>query len=322
MLHNSSTEPTPTPRVLSCSHFSILNKVGQGGYGKVFKAIHLSSDKTVALKFLNPEDTKGFSQSTIREIQTLQRLSHPHIVQYLGVGLATNREVFAILEYCPKSLHHMMYLKPLSPALVRSIMHDIFKGLHYMHSHHFVHRDIKAPNCLVTAEGRVKLADFGLTRFIPDASYRLTASVGPRTHPPPELIVGDLPYGVGVDIWACGVIMYELCTTSRLVPSELNEQPVAIARLVLRMFLDETKVNDMTDLVVIKKLRALVIDSSYVHLNKFVREIVGSKIENLGDLLLESLLSVNPAKRPRTDAILNHVYFADVSNSSDTALDR
>eukprot|EP00033_Pygsuia_biforma_P001868 GCRY01002088.1.p1 GENE.GCRY01002088.1~~GCRY01002088.1.p1 ORF type:complete len:169 (-),score=15.26 GCRY01002088.1:10-516(-) len=149
--------------------YEVVQKLGKGAYGIVWKAIDKKTREVVALKkifdaFQNATD----AQRTFREIMFLQELhSHEHIIRLLNVLKADNdRDIYLIFEYMETDLHAVTRANILEEIHKQYIMYQIFKGLKFMHTGKVLHRDMKPSNVLLNSECLVKIADFGLARSI------------------------------------------------------------------------------------------------------------------------------------------------------------
>jgi len=203
--------------------------VGSGTYGKVFKGLNVYTKKLVALKRIRMEGERdGFPVTAVREIKLLRSLSHRNVVHLQEVMVEGN-ECFMVFEYLSHDLtgllNHPNFV--LEPAQKKHLAQQMFEGLDYLHSRGVLHRDIKAANILVSSEGILKLADFGLARFY--AKHRqldYTNRVITIWYRSPELLLGETRYGPAVDIWSAACVLVEIFTKHAIFPgdgSEINQ---------------------------------------------------------------------------------------------------
>jgi len=188
--------------------FEFLGLVGQGAYGKVFKARERATGALVALKKVKSEHTQdGFPVTGLREVKLLQSLKHDNVVT-LREMVSRKGDIFLKFEYVPHDLVGLLKQQhiTLEHAHIKSLMHQLLKGLAYIHAKGVLHRDLKAANLLVTANGTLKLADFGLARFYYKRNTKgdYTNRVCTIWYRPPELMLGLTVYGPEVDIWSAG----------------------------------------------------------------------------------------------------------------------
>jgi len=198
---------------------SILQLIGAGGMGAVYKARQPALDRLVALKILPPGDADGinFAERFNREARALARLSHPNIVAVHEFGHVQDLHYF-IMEYVDGvNLRQLEQKGRLSPREALQIIPQICDALQYAHDEGVVHRDIKPENVLVDRKGRVKIADFGLAKILGiDAEQaRLTAEgqvMGTPHYMAPEQIERPLHVDHRADIYSLGVVFYEMLT--------------------------------------------------------------------------------------------------------------
>ena len=143
-------------------HFMMLEQLGEGNYGQVYKACHKKSGHIVAIKVV---PISSDIESLRKEIQILKQCKCPHIVWYFGSYLKGD-DLWLILEYCNAgSVSDLIKStdRTLNEFEIASILHAVLKGLVYLHDTKKIHRDIKAGNILLDNRGNAKLADFGVS---------------------------------------------------------------------------------------------------------------------------------------------------------------
>eukprot|EP00743_Colponemidia_sp_Colp-15_P001567 GILK01001712.1.p1 GENE.GILK01001712.1~~GILK01001712.1.p1 ORF type:complete len:845 (-),score=150.63 GILK01001712.1:357-2891(-) len=203
--------------------FQKLEQIGEGTYGKVYKARNKVSNEIVALKKINMENEKeGFPITAIREIKILKRLNHPNVVKLLEIVTSKATEynkkrgsVYMVFEYMDHDLTGLIDMRPrinFTIPQIKCFMKQILEGLDYCHLNNIMHRDIKGANLLISNGGVLKLADFGLARPYSEQSMRYTNRVITLWYRPPELLLGSIKYGPAVDMWSVGCIFSELLT--------------------------------------------------------------------------------------------------------------
>lgn len=203
--------------------YDVVQKLGKGAYGIVWKATDKKTQSKVALKkifdaFQNATD----AQRTFREVIFLQQMNaHENIVQLQSVLKADNdRDLYLIFEYMETDLHAVIRANILEDVHKQYVMYQSFKALMYMHSAELVHRDMKPSNLLLNSECLMKVADFGLARSLlqnttgvhDDAASNpiLTDYVATRWYRAPEILLGSTKYGKSVDMWSLGCIFGEM----------------------------------------------------------------------------------------------------------------
>ena len=228
--------------------YEVAQKLGKGAYGIVWKVTDKKTKQTMALKkvfdaFQNSTD----AQRTYREVIYLRQMEHENVVKLESVMKADNdKDLYLIFEYMETDLHATIRANILEDIHKQYIMYQSFKALHYMHSAHLVHRDMKPANLLLNSECLMKVADFGLARSINDAPqppekadtmtdyvatrwYASLAHTSPSKSPPlrsapqlcpfplamrryraPEILVGSNQYSYQADLWSLGCIFGEM----------------------------------------------------------------------------------------------------------------
>ena len=197
----------------------ILELVGSGGMGAVYKARQAKLDRIVALKILPPEvgQDPAFAERFAREARTLGRLGHPGIVGIYDFGQAGNL-YYLLMEYVDGSnLRQVIDAGKLAPAEALAIVPQVCEALQYAHDEGVVHRDIKPENILLDKKGRAKIADFGLAKLLahPPGSFTLTDTqqvMGTPHYMAPEQLTSTRAVDHRADIYSLGVVFYEMLT--------------------------------------------------------------------------------------------------------------
>ena len=210
---------TPAKRVERDStvagKYRILEKLGEGGMGMVYRAQDLRLDRTVALKFLPPELTRDpeARKRFIQEAKTASALDHNNICTIHEIDEGEDEQVFiAMACYEGESLKDKIKRGPLEEREVLDIALQVGGGLEKAHKKSIIHRDIKPANIMVTSEGVAKILDFGLAKIKGEARLTRTGTtVGTVAYMSPEQAQGE---GIDqrTDIWSLGVVLYEMLT--------------------------------------------------------------------------------------------------------------
>jgi len=197
-------------------------KLGEGTYGKVYLAQDKVTKEYVAMKkmVLETED-EGIPSTAIREISLLKELSdHPNIVKLKNVLYLRNK-LYLIFEYLEQDLKvYMDSVSVMDSTLVKSYLYQMLKGIEYCHSHRILHRDLKPQNLLIDKRGRLKLADFGLSRAFGIPLRHYTHEVVTLWYRAPEILLGQSRYSTPVDIWSAGCIFAEMASKMPLFPGD------------------------------------------------------------------------------------------------------
>ncbi|MEX2174011.1 MAG: serine/threonine-protein kinase [Pirellulaceae bacterium] len=197
----------------------ILELLGRGGMGSVYKARQKNLDRMVALKVIPPDAAKdpAFAERFAREARALARLNHPSIVTVYDFGQA-GQVYYLLMEYVDGvNLRHALQASALQPREALAIVPQICDALQYAHDQGVVHRDIKPENILLDRAGRVKIADFGLAKLLGLGAddFQLTRTqqvMGTPRYMAPEQIEKPASVDHRADIYSLGVVLYEMLT--------------------------------------------------------------------------------------------------------------
>ncbi|XP_071392032.1 serine/threonine-protein kinase 4-like, partial [Centroberyx affinis] len=188
--------------------FDVLEKLGEGSYGSVFKAHYKETGEIVAIKQVPVESDL---QEIIKEISIMQQCNSPHVVRYYG-SYFKNSDLWIVMEYCGAgSVSDIIRLrnKTLTEEEIATIVQSTLKGLEYLHFMRKIHRDIKAGNILLNAEGQAKLADFGVAGQLTDTMAKRNTVIGTPFWMAPE-VIQEIGYNCVADIWSLGITAIEM----------------------------------------------------------------------------------------------------------------
>lgn len=220
----TTLEPVPpltTEDLPRFSGYEVLALVAKGGMGAVYRARQPRLDRLVAIKTMTPETEQqpSFAERFAREARALAQLGHPHIIAVHDFGEA-NGSYYLVMEFADgPNLRQLLRGGPLDLPTALRITRAVCDALHYAHEEGIVHRDIKPENILTDQKGRVKIVDFGLAKLLhlPDraSAVHLTGPyqvMGTLHYMAPEQLHNPLQVDQRADIYALGVVLYEMLT--------------------------------------------------------------------------------------------------------------
>jgi len=211
-LEGNMTHSGKAPTTVRIGKYKIGKTLGHGSFGKVKQAKHILTGVQVAIKIINRSKIRSaeMSDKVRREIQILMMLKHPHIIRIYEV-IETPTEIFLVMEFVSggELFDYIVTRGKLHEEEARRLFQQVVSALAYCHHHGVVHRDLKPENLLISADGSIKVADFGLANLMQDGEF-LRTSCGSPNYAAPEVISGSLYAGPEVDCWSAGVILYAL----------------------------------------------------------------------------------------------------------------
>jgi len=231
--------PEPAQLAAQFPQLEIIELLGMGGMGMVYKARQPRLDRIVALKILPVESQQhpSFAERFGREAKALAKLNHPGIVNIYDFG-QTKDYYYFVMEYVDgMNLRHLLHNQPLEPRQALELVTQICTALQYAHDEGVVHRDIKPENILLNKKGQVKIADFGLAKLLgtaPDTALTMSqAAMGTLNYMAPEQRQNAQSVDHRADIYSLGVVFYEMLTGE--VPMGRFEPPSKRAQVDVRL---------------------------------------------------------------------------------------
>ncbi|KAI1132942.1 Pkinase-domain-containing protein [Nemania abortiva] len=300
----------------SVERYDKLNDIEEGSYGWVARAKEIRTGKVVALKRLkidtNESTQVGLPETGLREIQILKDCSHQNIVELLEVvvGEDTSRieNIFLVLEFVEHDLKSILedMPEPFLASEVKTLLLQLASGVAYLHDHWILHRDLKTSNLLLNNRGRLKIADFGMARYVGDPPPKLTQLVVTLWYRAPELLLGTKTYGAAIDMWSVGCIFGEILTREPLLPGKNEVDTLSKVFELCGIPTDESWPGFRR----LPNARSLRLPSK--NAPAATGSIIRAKFPLLtaaGSALLSGLLSLNPDARPTAKEMLQHEYF-------------
>lgn len=295
--------------------FDYIAQVGQGTYGKVFKVKNTLTGKLLAMKRLRVDnENEGFPVTAAREIKLLQSIHHTNIVHIEEMVVAKG-EIYMGLDYVEHDLAGILLNNELviEPGHAKSLAKQMFRALGFLHKKKILHRDIKGSNMLITADGVVKLADFGLARKLDlvEPNQRLTNRVITMWYRPPELLLGTEFYGGEVDIWGLGCLLVEIFTKQPLFHgTDEVSQLQAIYNIMGAPSAESWP--EHLELPWIYLMKSMGPQNGMGNARyQFDRIFAGPNISSNCFDLASKLLQLNPSKRLTATEALDHPYFVE-----------
>lgn len=326
-------------RCRSVENYDKLNDIEEGAYGWVSRAKDAATGKVVALKRLkiDPKDRGGLPVTGLREIQILKDCDHRNVVKMreVVVGDDTSRiekyafapcvsvqphannlfsifSIFLVLEFLEHDLKSILedMPEPFLASEVKTLLQQLASGVAYLHDHWILHRDLKTSNLLLNNRGRLKIADFGMARYVGDPPPRpLTQLVVTLWYRAPELLLGTARYGPAIDLWSVGCIFGELLTREPLLQGRNEVDELTKIFELCGLPTDDTWPGFRR----LPNARALRLPTSSSASGLQSGSSIRTRFPLLttaGVSLLNSLLSLDPSRRPTAHEMLSHEYFA------------
>lgn len=301
--------------------YQVLEVIGEGAYGIVCSAIHIPSQRKVAIKRITPFDHAMFCLRTLREIKLLRHFCHENIISILDIlqplSFETFKEVYLVQELMETDLHRVIRTQQLSDDHCQYFIYQTLRALKALHSADVLHRDLKPSNLLLNANCDLKLCDFGLARsarpppnVANDSSTFMTEYVATRWYRAPEVMLTFKEYTRAIDMWSVGCVLAEMLSGKPLFPGrDYHDQ--------LSLILDVLGTPSIDDFYAISSPRS----------REYIRALPFRKGRDFSSMFaganplaidfLEKCLTFSPRRRITVVEALQHPYFEPYHDPDD-----
>ncbi|OAF67297.1 hypothetical protein A3Q56_04945 [Intoshia linei] len=293
------------------NRYEIIKKIGQGTFGEVFKGVIKKNRTPVALKrLINRKNSGGFPVTSLREIKILKTLNHQGVIALLDIVYSKNGDsldVYLVFEFGDHDLAGILSNKSVvfSIGEIKHLMMQLTDAIFYIHVKKMIHRDMKTSNILVTNEGKIKIADFGLARSL-SREGRYTTKVVTLWYRSPEILFGLNSYDQKVDIWSVGCIIAEMWLRSPFLKGSSEIEQI---NCIIDMFGSPTEEN-WPGVTKLPEFDMVKFPKKFT--NNF-KNFMSKHIHDV-DLLhyLSKLLILDPVQRTNSyDAVNDSIYWVD-----------
>ncbi|OHT01316.1 CAMK family protein kinase [Tritrichomonas foetus] len=191
--------------------YKILRTLGEGAFSKVKQAVNTKNNQVYAMKIIDNNLVKqnNMENQLKREIKVMSQMDHPGLIKLHAV-MHSSKNIFLVLDLAEggELFNKLAQDGPLPESIARSYFQQLIDALDYMHSRNAIHRDLKPENLLLDAEGKLKIADFGLSIMAQSSDDLLKTRCGTPNYVAPEIFCADGYVGPPADIWSAGVILF------------------------------------------------------------------------------------------------------------------
>lgn len=224
--------PRTIPFDFASQGYDLLKEIGSGQFGRVYLVTRFKDGEELIAKIVDLSNLeRADKERAAQEVNVMQQLSHPHIVKCWDAFLYRNTYLVIIMEYCQGGdmaalLNNMRATNTrFSEREILEVLHQLASAMAFIHSHRILHRDLKPSNILITHNGGLKIADFGVSKRVDNTAAAAQTSVGTPQYTPPEMVMTQV-YTSQCDMWALGCVVHEMMA---LQPAFQGESVLALA---------------------------------------------------------------------------------------------
>ncbi|CAK5074490.1 unnamed protein product [Meloidogyne enterolobii] len=292
--------------------FRRLEMLGEGSYATVWKSENRIDGSIVALKEIRLQEQEGLPFTAIREISLLRALRHANIVRLHQIIIQQPKALVLVFEYMKTDLaKYLENYSPngLDPLQTKVLLFQLLRGLAFCHERKILHRDLKPQNLLLSIEGELKLADFGLARAKSVPSRTYSHDVVTLWYRPPDVLLGSTVYSTSLDIWGVGCIFAEMCSGSALFPGA-NEVSDQLHKIFSVRGLPNLEL--WPEVVNLPKWSLFTFPNTYIELDLLTYQPAFYKLGDEGLKLITQLLQLKPTDRISAEGAMLHKYFDEL----------
>lgn len=268
--------------------FELLDKIGEGTYGIVYKAIDIYTKEIVVIK-----RTFSKNPSEIQILHQVQSLQHS-----ISLRQVLQNDTYLVFPYCPITFDHLVSSICTSLPRVKFILAQILTAVEELHAKNIIHQDLKPNNMLWTRDGKIQLIDFGMAAHVTTKSSN-TCQVITRIYRPPELLFGSKDFETEIDIWSIGCIFAEMMTREPYFPGDTDIQQLGLIfqKLGTPEYHQWQSAKDLPTYL------------EFTHPPPVPLHQQFPLLDPTGVDLLQKLLSLDPTKRISAQEALKHEFF-------------
>ncbi|KRZ03107.1 Cyclin-dependent kinase 11B, partial [Trichinella zimbabwensis] len=304
--------PIYYPSIMGCrsvEEYHCLNRIEEGTYGVVYRAMEKRTGDIVALKRLKMEkEREGFPITSLREVNMLMKVGkHPNVVNVLEVVVGSSMDkIYLVMEYVEHDMKSLMETmkQPFLVGEVKTLTRQLLNGLYHLHDNWILHRDLKTSNLLLNHMGILKIGDFGLSREYGSPLRSYTPVVVTLWYRAPELLLGIKEYSTSIDVWSVGCIFGEFLT---LKPLFAGKSEIEQMNKIFKMLgsPNETIWPGYSSLPGVKRLTFAEYPFSSL------RKHFGATLSDKGFDLMNKLLTYDPKARISAFDAMAHEWFKE-----------